>query len=174
MKQLTGSLGIMTPTQAERPHVHRVPVALYIATSGDADARILTSHARAFAEARDWTVTLAMVDDDPTLPLDQRPGWQVITNALNARTIHGVVTWAHDMVTGSQAIRGTEAGDPWNSPLGDRGGFLAAAHTAASDHADGHLPRRTSGDLARRRALANAAAGFAIFRSSFGGDPRAV
>ncbi|MFE4519075.1 hypothetical protein ACFRMQ_33365 [Kitasatospora sp. NPDC056783] len=159
----------MTPTRPDRPPVRRVPVALYIATSDEITAHAFTGQARAFAEARDWTVALTMVDNDPTPPLDQRSGWQVITNALNARTIHGVVTWTHDMVTGDRAIRSVDAHDCLPAALRDRGGFLTVAHTVTQDHGDGHPPRRTSGDLARRRALTDAAASFAAFRSSLGG-----
>lgn len=125
----------MTPTQPDRPAVRRVPVALYIATSGATAAVPLTRHARAFAEARDWTVTLTIVDDDPTRPLDQRPGRQVIADALSARTIDGVVTWTHDMVTGARAVRGTQARDQLPRVLGDGGGFLAAA---VPDSCGGH------------------------------------
>ncbi|MFJ9440825.1 hypothetical protein ACIRRH_03010 [Kitasatospora sp. NPDC101235] len=124
----------MPLNQPDRPPVRRVPVAVYIATSSEAATLILTGHARAFAEARDWTVTFTMVDDDPTRPLDQRPGWQAIIDALNARTIHGVAIWTRDMVAGSQASRGIEAYDRLAAALGDRGGFLAVAHTTAPDH----------------------------------------
>ncbi|MEV7771984.1 hypothetical protein [Kitasatospora sp. NPDC086791] len=120
----------MTLNQPEQPRVRRVPVAVYIATSGEACALNLTGHARAFAEARDWTVTLTVVDDDPSRPLDQRPGWQAITDALNARTVHGVVTWTRDMVTNGQAAQDIEVYDRLAAVLGDRGAFLAAAHTA--------------------------------------------
>ncbi|MFF2611470.1 hypothetical protein [Kitasatospora sp. NPDC058046] len=166
----------MTPSQSDWPTTRRVAVALYIATSDEGAALILTSLIRAFAEARDWTVALTLADDDPTRPLDQRPGWQAITDALNTRTIHGVVTWTHDMVSSGQAVRGIGSYDRLPAALGDRGSFLATAcpDSAIADHGNGHPPRRTSADLARRRALADAAAGFAAFRSSFGGDPRTV
>ncbi|MDY0815737.1 ATP-binding protein [Kitasatospora purpeofusca] len=136
----------MTPTQPDRPAVRRVPVALYIATSGEAAAVPLTRHARAFAEARDWTVALTIVDDDPTRPLDRRPGWQVITDALNARTIDGVVTWTRDMVTGGRAVRDARAHDRLPRVLG--GGFLAAAVPAPWD---GQPSRHATGDPERRR-----------------------
>ncbi|MQS11758.1 hypothetical protein F7Q99_05500 [Streptomyces kaniharaensis] len=126
----------MMLNQSDRPPVGRVPVALYTATSNDATAHLLTSYARAFAEARDWTVTLATVDNDPTRPLDQRPGWQIVIDALNARTIKGVITWTRDMVTGGQADLAAEAFDRLATVLGDRGGFIAAA----SGHDDSHAP----------------------------------
>ncbi|MGW3179165.1 hypothetical protein ACWDD9_07860 [Kitasatospora sp. NPDC001119] len=166
----------MTPTHPDWPPIRRVPVALYITTSDEGAALILTSLIRAFAEARDWTVALTLADNDPTLPLDRRPGWQAIIDALTARAIHGVVTWTHDMLSSGQAVRGIGSYDRLPTALGDRGSFLAAAcpDSAIADHGNGHPPRRTSADRARRRALADAATGFATFRSSFGGDPSAV
>ncbi|WP_406114090.1 ATP-binding protein [Kitasatospora purpeofusca] len=148
----------MTPTQPDRPSGRRVPVALYIATSGETASASLIRRSRAFAEARDWTVALSIVDDDPTCPLDQRPGWQVIADALSARTIDGVVTWTHDMVTGGRAAR---ARDQLPRVLGDGGGFLAAAvpdpwDRQPSRHATGdpvcHRPRTFAARLDSRTA----------------------
>ncbi|MGW1176081.1 hypothetical protein ACWD4P_20485 [Kitasatospora sp. NPDC002543] len=150
-------------------------VALYIATGDESTALILVNLTRAFAEARDWTVALARADGNPTHPLGQRPGWQAIADALNSRAIHGVVTWTYDMVSTSQAVRGGTC-ERLPTALSDQGGFLVTAHpvpySTTADHGNRHPPRRTSADLARRRALADAAAGFAAFRSSFGGNPR--
>ncbi|MEU3567964.1 hypothetical protein AB0E96_05955 [Kitasatospora sp. NPDC036755] len=151
-------------------------VALYIATGDEGAALILANLTRAFAEARDWTVALARADGNPTHPLGQWPGWQAIADALNTRAIHGVVTWTYDMVSTSQAVRGIGAHERLPTVLDDRGGFLVTAHpvpySTTADHGNRHPPRRTSADLARRRALADAAAGFAVFRFSFGGNPR--
>ncbi|MFB8172519.1 ATP-binding protein [Kitasatospora purpeofusca] len=137
----------MTPNQPDRPAVRRVPVALYIAAGGETAAGPLTHRARAFAEARDWTVALSVVDDDPTCPLDQRPGWQVIADALSARTVDGVVTWTHDMVTGGRAVGGAQARDRLPRALVDGDGFLAATVPGPGD---GQPPRHATGDPVSR------------------------
>lgn len=160
----------------DSPPAGRVPVALYLCTADPADAELLILCVRRYIDARQWAVSVLAVDTDPSQPLAQRAGWQAVTDALSAHSVHGVVTWTSDMVHAhSTASQDSDAFDRLVAVMRERGSFLvAAAHTPLAGPVLA-APRRTADDVLRRRDLADAAAGIARFcpAAGDGSDPRA-
>ncbi|MGW3952981.1 hypothetical protein ACWEKM_19135 [Streptomyces sp. NPDC004752] len=131
----------------------RVPVALYIATSDPESADLLTDYCDQYATARDRGVVEAVTDADRQAPLTSRPGWTRVLTLLSDRAVYGIVTYSPPMIAapfvGFEAVRDL---------LRDRGAFLSVARSP-----DSTVPvpqRRTAGDLARRRDLADGASGY--------------
>ncbi|MFF3069233.1 hypothetical protein [Kitasatospora sp. NPDC057936] len=156
--------------------VGRVPVAIYICAGDEPAADLIAAHVRIFAEARQWTVPVLAVDSNPAQPLTDRPGWQVITDALSENRASGVVTWTRCMVHEdplASPSRHADAFDRLATVLRERGAFLTAA--AHPDTPAGAMPeRRSPSDHWRRRELASSAAGLFIPRRAAGRatDPR--
>lgn len=125
-----------------------VPVAVYACTAAAPIAREAERHARRYADARHWHVSGAWTDHDPTRPLDTRPGWAAVVGALSTGVIRGVVVGAAAHVAADEA-RFAAVG----ALIRERGGFLAEAVPG--------LSRRTPGQHERRRALFEAASGWA-------------
>ncbi|MCZ4117914.1 hypothetical protein [Streptomyces sp. H39-S7] len=124
-----------------------VPVAVYACAAEAPLVREAEKQARRYADARHWHVAGAWADDDPTLPLDTRPGWSAIAGALSTGMIRGVVVGAASHVA-ADAAQFAALG----VLIRDRGGFLAEAIPRPS--------RRTPGQNERRQALFEAASGW--------------
>ncbi|WP_328763172.1 MULTISPECIES: hypothetical protein [unclassified Streptomyces] len=124
-----------------------VPVAVYACASTAAAIRDGEKHGRHYADARHWHVAGAWSDPDPAVPLAERPGWQAITSALSTGMIRGIIVGALTHVAADAA---QFAG--LGVLIRDRGGFLV--------HATGGPPRRTPGQLQRRRDIADASSGW--------------
>lgn len=133
-----------------------VPVAVYACAATTPAVRDGEKRGRHYADARHWHVAGVWSDPDPTVPLAERPGWQAITSALSTGMIRGIIVGALTHVAADAA---QFAG--LGVLIRDRGGFLV--HTA------GTLPRRTPGQLQRRRDIADASSGW----SPWGDTPQA-
>ncbi|NBE49889.1 hypothetical protein [Streptomyces boluensis] len=130
------------PNTQSGGHGH-VPVAVYSCASATGLVREAERRARHYADARHWHIAGAWTDDDPTVPLDSRPGWSAIAGALSTGIIRGVVVGVRTHVA-ADAAQFTAL----NVLIRDRGGFLAEA-TSGPTH-------RTPGQFERRRVLLEA------------------
>jgi hypothetical protein len=127
----------------------RVPVVLYVCTAEDDASDLITEHVHQHAHARDWPVIDTVRDLDRLQPLDQRPGWtRVVLDLLATGVARGIVTFSPSMVTPDDAF------ETLRRQISDQGGFLVTARTEDT------RPRRTAGDVERRRNIATAAAGW--------------
>ncbi|WP_329142677.1 hypothetical protein OIU91_03710 [Streptomyces sp. NBC_01456] len=130
----------------------RIPVALYVATSAQDAAELLTDYCRQYAAARDWHAVQTVTDTDRRAPLMERIGWVRLLALLSHGSIRGVVTYSPAMVAVPEGEY--EAVRPL---MRDRGAFLVTARTTTNAP-----PSRTPAQTARRQALADAdaAAGY--------------
>ncbi|MFE3557077.1 hypothetical protein ACFXKW_19730 [Streptomyces sp. NPDC059193] len=133
-----------------------VPVAVYSCASTAVAVRDGEKRGRHYADGRHWHVAGAWSDPDPVVPLAERPGWQAITSALSTGMIRGIIVGSLSHVAADTA---QFAG--LGVVIRDRGGFLV--------HAAGGPPRRTPGQLQRRRDIADASSGW----SPWGDTPQA-
>lgn len=124
-----------------------VPVAVYACASTAVAVRDGERRCRHYAGARHWHVAGAWSDPDPAVPLAERPGWQAIASALSTGIIRGIIVSAFSHVA-SDAAQFAGLG----VLIRDRGGFLV--------HAADTLPRRTPGELQRRRDITDASSGW--------------
>ncbi|MER0485111.1 recombinase family protein [Streptomyces sp. Edi2] len=133
---------------AETPR--RVPVALYVCTSDQDAAELLTDYCRQYAHARDWDAIETVTDTDRQAPLMSRPGWVRLLTLLSDGAIRGVVTYSPAMV----AVPEGEY-ESVRTLMRDRGAFLVTAR-ATTDDPD-TPPRRTPAQTARRQNIADVA-----------------
>ncbi|MFB6603604.1 hypothetical protein ACFCXR_22025 [Streptomyces noursei] len=130
----------------------RVPVALYITTDHDA-AELPADYCRQFAGARDWDVIDTVTDADRQLPLTSRPGWTRILELLAAGTVGAVVTYSAQMIA--------ESGADFEGARSLLQGYDAFLSVARSTNGTPTPPsRHTPAQAARRRDVADAAAGY--------------
>ncbi|MBT2451805.1 hypothetical protein J7F03_33030 [Streptomyces sp. ISL-43] len=120
-----------------------VSVAVYACSATATAVRDGERRGRHYADARHWHVAGAWSDTDPTVSLAERPGWQAIASALSTGMIRGIIVGSISHVASDTA---QFAG--LGVIIRDRGGFLV--------HAADTLPRRTPGQLQRRRVIADA------------------
>ncbi|MGA5131031.1 hypothetical protein [Streptomyces blastmyceticus] len=122
-----------------------IPVVLYAAADTDAVAASLLEQARRHATDREWLPVLELIDA-PAVPLTDRPGWAHAVQALSDQTARGIVVSAAAMVAD-----GSAEFEALMVLARDRGAFLVEA--------TGAVPRRTPGQVHRRRVLHEAASG---------------
>ncbi|MEZ0090795.1 hypothetical protein [Streptacidiphilus sp. EB129] len=53
---------------------------------------------RQYANARAWRITTRVVESTPERPLEEREGWQLVTEALDAVRVRIVVIWSPETV----------------------------------------------------------------------------
>ncbi|MGA5135197.1 hypothetical protein ACPCTO_36015 [Streptomyces olivoreticuli] len=121
------------------------PVVLYAAADTDAVAASLIERARRHATDREWLPVLELTDA-PAVPLADRTGWAQAVQALSGRTARGIVVSAAAMVADGPAEF-----EALMALARDRGAFLVEA--------TGTAPRRTPGQILRRRVLHETASG---------------
>ncbi|MFE2850103.1 hypothetical protein ACFXJO_03090 [Streptomyces lavendulae] len=92
------------------------------------DAELRTQFAglgRRYALARYWLIATEACDDDPFVPLEMRPGWAAVRQALACRDIHGVIV--AEAGSGTDSRRELHRLD---TVVRAMGGFLAKAVAA--------------------------------------------
>ncbi|MFF4386256.1 hypothetical protein ACFY0G_05565 [Streptomyces sp. NPDC001552] len=124
-----------------------VPVAVYTCSATATVVRDGEKRGRHYADARHWHVARAWSDTDPAVLLDERPGWQAITTALSTGMIRGIIVGSLSHVAADTAQFAS-----LGVLIRDRGGFLV--------HAADTAPRRTLGQLQRRRDVADVSSGW--------------
>ncbi|MGW7367911.1 hypothetical protein ACWGI8_31940 [Streptomyces sp. NPDC054841] len=117
-------------------------------TAEDDASDLIAEHVHQHAHARDWPVVDTVRDRDRLQPLDQRPGWTRVLDLLATGIARGIVTFSPSMVAAGDGF------EALHRHISHEGGFLVAARTEDT------RPRRSAGDVERRRNIAAAAAGW--------------
>ncbi|MFJ6217278.1 recombinase family protein [Streptomyces sp. NPDC092296] len=135
--------------QQDRHRTGRVPVALYTADQDAAARSRLVSLSRCYADARGWGAAEEASDVSVLTPLDERPGWKTVIDALEQGRVRGVVVGPAEAVAVNQADVSA-----LSARLSERGGFLVVCGSPGrGECVPQGPPRRTFGDHLRRLYL---------------------
>jgi hypothetical protein len=75
-----------------------VPTLLYVVGRNAAEIVSRLDDCLQYARARAWRITTHVVETTPDAPLEEREGWQLVTEALDAVRVRIVVVWSPETV----------------------------------------------------------------------------